>query len=70
MSDEKKLRTGYSWEYTLRALRSKRHLRPLEPVVKDFEKRISELERQFNEHTAPKPRGRPKGSKNKGKDNE
>jgi hypothetical protein len=70
MSEDRKILTGYSWAKTLKHLRNKKSLRPLEKVVKNFEERLSELERKYEEDHAPKKRGRPKGSKNKGIDNE
>lgn len=59
MTDERKILTGYSWAKTLKHLRNRKTLRPLEKVVKNFEERISELERKYEEDHAPKKRGRP-----------
>ena len=70
MRNEDKIIRGYSKAKVYKHLRNRKGLRALEPMVKYFEKRITELERQYAEHIAPKKRGRPKGSKNKGKDNE
>ena len=67
MTDDRFRKRSYSWASTLKHLRNKRSLRPLEKVVKDFERRISELEKAQVEMNRPRKLGRPLGSKNKAK---
>jgi hypothetical protein len=63
VSDDKHLRKGYSWETTLRTLRNRKHLRPLERTLRDIDARIAELEKFKAEMTKPKRRGRPPKNK-------
>jgi hypothetical protein len=68
MSEDRDILTGYSWAKTLKHLRNRKSLRPLEKVVKNFEERLSELERKYEEDNKPKRRGRPPKKKQEGED--